>query len=307
MAKLIITRGLPGSGKSTWARSWVSDDPAHRAEVNRDHLRNMLHGGYVNQEPQVNAARDAMIDSLLRRNVSVVCSDTNLPQRVARDIAAIGYRAGAGVEVKDLTNVPLETCLERNFARTDKDPVPEDWIIDQHKRFIAGKGYPLRFPNPGVTSEDLAELYVPDSSLPPAVIFDIDGTLALKGARDAFDESRVHEDRPNYPVIEAASQESNAGNLIIIVSGRTKGCREATERWLKVHFRDSDGLIPYLGPYMRPVGNGDKDYIHKLRVFNDYIRNSFYVRRVYDDRDQVVRLWREGLGLPCFQVNYGAF
>lgn len=27
MAKLIILRGLPASGKSTWARSWCEDPP----------------------------------------------------------------------------------------------------------------------------------------------------------------------------------------------------------------------------------------------------------------------------------------
>ena len=47
MPVLVITRGLPGSGKSTWARQWVSQDPAHRAEVNRDSLRLMMHGGYA--------------------------------------------------------------------------------------------------------------------------------------------------------------------------------------------------------------------------------------------------------------------
>jgi hypothetical protein len=38
------------SGKSTWARAWVGEDPKRRAEVNRDQLREMMHGGYVDAE-----------------------------------------------------------------------------------------------------------------------------------------------------------------------------------------------------------------------------------------------------------------
>lgn len=39
MNTLTITRGLPGSGKSTWAKAWTAADPTCRARVNRDDLR----------------------------------------------------------------------------------------------------------------------------------------------------------------------------------------------------------------------------------------------------------------------------
>lgn len=38
MAKLIILRGLPASGKSTWARSWCEDPRQHVAAL-RDFSR----------------------------------------------------------------------------------------------------------------------------------------------------------------------------------------------------------------------------------------------------------------------------
>ena len=43
MSQLIITRGLPASGKTTYARAWVQEDPANRIRLNRDELRRMLH------------------------------------------------------------------------------------------------------------------------------------------------------------------------------------------------------------------------------------------------------------------------
>lgn len=42
MSKLIITRGLPASGKSTWAKQWVLEDPEHRVRINQDDIRLML-------------------------------------------------------------------------------------------------------------------------------------------------------------------------------------------------------------------------------------------------------------------------
>ena len=40
--KIIVLQGIPASGKSTWARQWVSEDPEHRVRFNRDDIRNML-------------------------------------------------------------------------------------------------------------------------------------------------------------------------------------------------------------------------------------------------------------------------
>ena len=128
MTQLLITRGLPGCGKTTYARAWVAEDREHRARVNRDDLRLMLDDGQFVKgvtEPRILAARDAAVLSLLAKGVDTISDDTNLPQRTARDLARLAKRTGAELTVIDLTDVPLATCLERNAARTDKPPVPE--------------------------------------------------------------------------------------------------------------------------------------------------------------------------------------
>lgn len=302
MTDLVITRGIPGCGKSTAAREWVAQDQAHRAEVNRDMLRLMLHGGYADQEGQVNTARDALIEQLLKRGVSVISSDTNLPQRVVRDLIKIARRAGAGVDILDLTHVPLETCLSQNRARADKDPVPEAYIRSVHTRFVASlKGKPLPWPEDPPTSEHI-DLSVPNPDLPACVISDIDGTVALKGARNAYDYSRVNEDRPNYPVIEVLTAEHYAGNQVVFMSGRDDSCWHETCAWLAQCMP-----FPFYGPYMRPTGDKRKDSIVKHELFDLCVRNVWNVKRVYDDRNQVVTMWREVLGLSCLQVAPGDF
>jgi hypothetical protein len=45
----------------------------------------------------------------------------------------------------------------------------------------------------------------------------------------------------------------------------------------------------------------------KQELFEANVLNQYQVEMVYDDRDQVVDLWRLELGLPCMQVNYGDF
>ena len=300
-ALLIITRGIPGSGKSTWAREWVSEDPTHRAEVNRDQLRAMMHGGFVDAERMVTVARDAMIRDLLGRDVDVVCSDTNLPQRTARDLAKLARRVGADFAVKDMTDVPLLTCLGRNQLREDKEPVPERVILDMHNRYVAAlNGKPL--PPPTEVEETVAaDPYVPDPGLQSAVLVDIDGTTALMGSRNPFDETRVHEDRPNQPVIDAVKQEYDAGHSVIFMSGRSEVCLLETNQWLIDNVK-----VPFIGPIMRPAGDTRKDAVLKRELFDRYVRNHFNVVRVYDDRNQVVQMWRE-LGLTVLQVAPGDF
>jgi len=142
VTELVITRGLPGSGKSTWAGRWAAAGGLDRAEVNRDALRMMMFGRTANDltpdhEPLVTAVQDAAVTALLAAGVSVVCSDTNLPDEVAARFAVLASRAGAAFRVADLRDVPLDLCLARNAARADKPPVPERWIRDMHARYIA--------------------------------------------------------------------------------------------------------------------------------------------------------------------------
>lgn len=68
MSKLIITRGLPASGKSTWARQWVLEDPKHRVRINQDDIRLMLGKYWVpKREPLVqHIQEEALIEALLK-------------------------------------------------------------------------------------------------------------------------------------------------------------------------------------------------------------------------------------------------
>lgn len=328
MTTLKITRGLPGSGKSTLAGEWVAEDPTARAQVNRDHLRKMMHnsvwiGGQSGTEGAVVAARDAMIKALLRKGVDVICSDTNLPQKVARDLRNLARIAGADFEVIDLTGVPLELCLERDAERDTRftldgegEPgVGRSVIQGMYNRYLAGKPSPLPLPEDPVAEAQKALPYAPKPGTPEAIIVDIDGTVAIKSDRSPFDWSRVSEDTPNKAVINAAMEhvfhadEYGRRLHMIFLSGRDESCRADTEVWLEEHVLDYRGDFDddsKFHLYMRPEGDSRKDSIVKLELFDEHVRDAYNVRHVYDDRNQVVRMWRS-IGLTVFQVNDGDF
>jgi len=302
MTELLITRGLPGCGKTYFASAWVAENPESRARVNRDDLRSMVHdGAWIKgvTEPRILVARDALVSALLKRGVSVVVDDTNLPQRTARDLAKLAKRAGAELRVVDFTHVPIETCIDRD-AQRDRS-VGEKVIRGMHMRYLNGRDLPL--PLPEEVEEESAGVvrYEAKPDTPKVVVVDIDGTVALMVDRSPFDETRVHEDLPNLPVIKVVRALHAAGHRVVFLSGRTDACQAETEKWLTEHVG-----VPYEGLFMRRAGDGRKDSIVKAELFDAHVRDLYDVACVLDDRAQVVAMWRS-LGLTVLQVADGDF
>lgn len=293
MPTLTITRGLPGSGKTTWAKT----QPAVR--VNRDELRRMLHGRQLGEgwaERQVTVAQRAQIDALLRAGVDVICDDTNLRARVVHELAELALHCGARVVLKDFTDVSLETCLARDAGRPESERVGPEVIARMHERYLAGNRPPFALPEAAEVQR-----YTPPAGRPRAILVDLDGTVALMGDRSPYDSSRVHLDLPHQPVIDAVRALHAAGHTIVYCSGRTDDAREGTAAWLDQHVG-----VPYAALHMRVTGDQRKDSVVKREIFDRELRDAWHIVAVLDDRNQVVRMWRE-LGLTVFQVADGNF
>ncbi|MGI5212256.1 AAA family ATPase [Plantactinospora sp. CA-290183] len=296
--RLIVTRGLPASGKTTFARKLQPGV----VRVNRDDLRRMLHGERLFTqwaEGQVTAVQRAQVEALLRVRADVCVDDTNLRSRTVRDWARLAARFGATFEVHDFTDVPVDECVRRDAERPEPDRVGEEAIRRLHERYLAGRSLPL--PVPTVEPGGPAAVHTPSPERPEIVLVDIDGTVALMAGRSPYDMSRVGEDRPNEAVIAAVRAMHAAGYGVVYCSGRDASCRATTERWLDRHVD-----VPYLALHMRAVGDTRRDSIVKREIYDREIRDRFRVVGVFDDRMQVVRMWRE-LGLTVFQVAEGDF
>jgi predicted kinase len=307
-AEIIITRGLPGSGKSTWAKAFASL-AGNVAIVERDELRLQLFGSYwtgkQEDEERVTRLQEALVRSYLTEGTRVVISDTHLPDRSVKKWLKLGAELGVPVEVQEFRHVPLAQVLVQNQA-TERlrggKAVAREVITDKYERFIKGRNLDKVVeytPKAKAVIEPYVQPPVPAYPRLNAVIFDIDGTLAVMGDRSPYDGAAVWKDAPNHDVATALTLHREAQHTIYIVSGRDEEYRDVTEKWLDSHGLKYDGL------FMRPTEQGDKreDSIIKHELFNKYIRPLGHrIVGVYDDRHRVLRMWRK-LGLTTFHVN----
>lgn len=300
---LVLTRGLPAAGKSTWARQWVADGGG-RVRVNRDDLRAMLFGpGYVFDhtcEELVTRTQRDLVASAWAVGRCVVVDDTNLRPKYVRAWQRFAAAHDATVELVDFP-VDVDEAVHRDRLRDH--PVGEAAIRDMAAKYLPG-GVFLPVPPLGGPDAGTESVYVPTNHGYPAWIVDVDGTVALRGDRDPYDETTVSGDTPNAPVVALVKALRLSGRVIVFMSGRHNACRADTEAWLVEHV----GKQPGEELFMRGDNDGRTDFKVKYDLFDTWLRHdqSIRVEGAVDDRQQVVNMWRR-LGLVCAQVAPGDF
>jgi len=288
---VLILKGLPGSGKSTYARKLLADFPGKYKRINKDDLRAMVDDGrwHAEDEKLIVVARDRLLSVFLEFGKDVIIDDTNLDPWHEKQIKGIARKFGATVEVK-FFDVPLEECIERDKKRTN--PIGSEPIIRMHNKYLKGENR---------LQSGVAVPVQYDPNLPDAIICDIDGTLALKGDRSPYDHSRCEEDSLNEPVWRVVgSMLLGPSRKLIFVSGREHKYREQTVNWLK-----KNG-IPTATLLMRRTNDHRRDDIVKKAIYDSFLRGKYNILCVFDDRQRVVDMWREQ-GLTCLQVAEGNF
>ena len=278
---IIVLIGPSGSGKTTMAYKLRKE--LDGVIVSRDILRNQYasHQEYYNEdrtgiEKEINHTELVMIYDYLQKGKTVILDNTHLEMKY--------------IERYKIFNVPirfvvmetsLEQCIENQEKRERK--VSSEIIKEQYEKFMK------------LTSKlETIETVKPISNLnykPSIVIYDIDGTLALMGSRNPYDETTVEKDLTNLAVIDSIKNSN-----IIICSGRSETCRMQTERWLRAN------NIDYLHLLMRKEKDQRADWIVKEEMWRR-IAQDYYISHMYDDRLQVVIRARQ-LGLNVFQVNW---
>lgn len=146
---------------------------------------------------------------------------------------------------------------------------------------------------------------------PGFYVFDLDGTIADCGHRqhhiDGTDEgwrrffAACADDKPIKHVIDLLHRLQAAGARIEIWSGRSDETREATRMWLA-----QQAVNPAFLTKMRPADERCQDDHLKRRFLNESVYEGGVPDMVFDDRNQVVAMWRRE-GIPCAQVAPGDF
>lgn len=286
MQQVILTIGLPGSGKSTWAKEYCEKN-TDWVRVNRDDLRRMRGKYWLPKDEDMITDMERMcVAQALYNKKNVILDATNLNPKHINSLKNWFKSDSLEIEfIEKRFDVSPEECIKRD-AKRGNESVGEQVIWDMYYKYIA--------PPP---------MYVEDWQLLHCVICDIDGTLATSAHRSPYEWDKVGQDQVVPFVHQAISQYKyySQDNMIILMSGRDSGCRDITIDWL------DKNRIPYDGLFMRAAGDHRKDSIVKKELFEQHIRGKYYVDYVIDDRLQVVRMWRMELGLNVFQCDWGNF
>lgn len=133
MPKIILCRGIQGSGKTTWAKQWVLEDPEHRVRFNNDDIRNMLGKYWVpSREPIVTMMKNSFIQGATIFHQDVVIDNMNLNgtevEYWKRTAEAFNY----DLEIKNFFT-PLQECIDRDSKRPN--PIGEKVIRNTYERY----------------------------------------------------------------------------------------------------------------------------------------------------------------------------
>lgn len=300
--KLIICRGIQGSGKSTWAKQWCHEDPKHRVRFNNDDIRNMLGDYWVpDREKLVTEAKSNMITFALITGYDVVVDNMNLNPKEDTWIRTLctNIEKDKGIhidiEYKDFF-IPVEECIRRDAMRPN--PIGEKVIKDTWRRYRT-------FIIQQNINEMLSKRPEHVDGARPAILVDMDATLCLNTTGRPYYGEGAAEGMLNDIAVEGICNLVKSlyeKRTIFIITGRegTPEIIEATKKWLDSNSIKVDGL------FFRPVKDYSPGAECKKKIYEDNIKGKYNVEFVLDDNYKCVEMWREQ-GLVCLQPNEGKF
>jgi predicted kinase len=304
MSLITVLIGISGAGKTTFSTPLLKDKNTIR--VNRDDARTMLFG--VSQSDQtyynrkdIRACEDLVSETIedtvynaLNKGKNIVFDNTHLQKKYIDEIL-FKYNHLADIELV-FCDVPLKEAQDRVVKRNSLASVPvyiEKHYNDYIKLKKAMHGQQLFYPQ-------TAPQVKFNSSLPDTYIVDIDGTVALKGDRDIFDDSKLHLDTEIKEVGHIIRALHKDGFKIVFVSGRQDSCKDTTTQFLK----DKNLWMTDSEIFMRKAKDQRNDSIVKEEIVLRDLLPRFNVVGVLDDRIGVTRNFHK-LGMFVLNVNQG--
>lgn len=135
---VIILRGLPASGKTSFAKNLIEKDNSY-IRLNKDDLRKMSIFCYsVEKEKFIHESSLFMLRQALHHRYNVVIDDTNLNETTLNSFINVIinhnniYGDNYAFEIKTF-RIPVDECIKRDKARDNS--VGEDVIINMYEKY----------------------------------------------------------------------------------------------------------------------------------------------------------------------------
>lgn len=138
--KLIICRGLPATGKTTWSKQWVKENPEKRVRFNRDDCRFMLGKYWVpEREIIIDFMFDAFLKSAVAKGYDIVVDNCNLSSKtvdlIISKVEELLRNSGNEFIEVEYRNfyADIDECIKRDSKR--EHPVMAENIIAMYSRY----------------------------------------------------------------------------------------------------------------------------------------------------------------------------
>ena len=291
--KAIITVGVSASGKTTWAKKFVEENPEYIIVCRDDLRKEYYEKTHQNQtfswkvwnmkwEKKITAMVWDSIGRHAEAGNDIIIADTNLNKDRLKNLKSsleeLGY---SDIEIKEFT-ISFEEACKRDALR--ENGVGFQVIAKQFEQLnkIKKRQY---------VQNDLKEY---------AVIVDLDGTIADNSHRSNFDYNNVKKDKPIDEIIDLVLGYDKMCYKIIFLTGREMvgNCRNDTIEWLDAVFNNEFNyeLI------MRNVADHRSGDIVKEELFWKHIADNYNIVLAIDDMPKIIRMWNS-IGVKTLMVG----
>jgi len=139
MKKLYFLRGLPASGKTTWAKkklATLNRDGVRRAvRTNKDEIRKRLLAKGINSETRVIRRETELVTKAMKAGLQVVIDNTHFHPPHELRYRQLADEYGYKFVIKSFTHVSVGVCVRRDQKR--RNSVGE-WVIrDMHNKYLS--------------------------------------------------------------------------------------------------------------------------------------------------------------------------
>lgn len=287
MKTLILLVGPPGSGKSTLSKVYTDNGYA-----------------YVNTDSQGREGQLKAFNQALSEEKSIIIDRMNFDKR-QREKYLLPAKAKSYKTTIIVLHESYETCFNRMILRKNHETVT---CIEDARKALSF--FFSKYERPEPNEADEIEFRYPPGTKDPALICDIDGTIAdishrIHFVRDGKKDWKgffagISQDIPNEWCVNLVNAMSKT-HKIVFCSGRNDTLRKETITWLETRCGIDDPTL-----YMRPRNDFRSDFLVKEIILDFELLTRYDVKMIVDDRQSVCQMWRRR-GFVVLQCNYGDY